>query len=87
MPMSVILGKAMTVKMHVPHAVMIVAMEVPPFANQLHAEQPAEPDEHESDNDFRRHGEWFGDRHTEDQDDRSDHQKHDGMADAPTEAD
>jgi hypothetical protein len=55
--MSVILCQAMTVKMHVPHAVMIVAMEVPPFANQLHAEQPAEPDEHESYDDFRCHGE------------------------------
>ncbi len=86
-PMTVMLGKAMTVEMHVPHAVMIVAMEVPPFANQLYAEQPAEPDEHESYDDFRRHGEWFGDRNTEDQDDRSDYQKNGGMSDPPAEAD
>ena len=85
MPMAMILGQPMTVKMRVPHAFVIVAMDVPPFAKQLHAEQTAESDEHESDAHFRRHSEWIGNRHTEDKDDGSDHQKNSGMADAPAE--
>ena len=60
-----ILRTAMTVKMHVTPAIVIVVMEMPSFSKQLHPEQNAKRDEHQSHDAFSGHRHRFRDRHTE----------------------
>ena len=84
--MTVIERVRMTVKMQVPHPVMIMVVQVPPLPNQFQAEHRAEHDEHESHDDLRRNGERAGYRDTKDEHDRAYEQQNGGMPDAPAEA-
>ena len=87
MGMTVILGMNVAMKMHMAPAVMIMAMKMPPFPNQFHAEQTAEDDEHESHESLGRDRKRFGNGHSEDEHDRADNEQHNRMTDAPAQTD
>ena len=84
--MTMSLGMAMAVKVHVAPAVMIVVMEMPPFTDQLHPEQRAQHDEHQPHERFRCDRKRFWDRYAEDQDDRADEEQDGGMPYPPAQA-
>ena len=73
----------MTVKVHVAPALMIVMMEMPPFTDQLHAEQGAQHDEHQSHEPFRCDRNRFWNRDAEHQDNGTHEQQDGGMAYSP----
>ena len=87
MQVAVALGAAMTVEMHVPGAIMIVMMEMPSFANELHAEKRAEHDEHESDQTFRGDGKRFGNGDSEHQHNCAHEQQHRRVPEPPAQTD
>jgi len=83
MGMTVIPGIAVTVKMQVARALVIMVMEMPPFPNQFHPEQTAEDDQHDADDAFCRRCKRLWDRHAEHEDDRSHEEQDSGMAHSP----
>jgi hypothetical protein len=87
MRMSMIVGLTMTVKMHMPHPVMIMVMEMPPLSDQLQTEQPPEHHQHKSHDSFRGDRKRFGNGHSEHEHDRANDEQHDGMTDAPAQTD
>jgi hypothetical protein len=62
MCVTVISRLRMAVKMHMPRTVMVVLMQVPALSQQLHAEQTAKRDEHESNHTFRHLCDRLGNR-------------------------
>jgi hypothetical protein len=86
MGVPVILGVKVAVKVHMAPAVVMMGMEMPPFANQFHAEETAEDDEHDTDDAFCRQRERLWDRDAKDQNNRPDQEQDDGMADSPAQA-
>ena len=87
MCVTVILRLRMAVKMHMPRTVMVVLMQVPAFSQQLHAEQTAKHDEHESNHTFRHLCDRLGNRDAQEQDDGSDKQQHRRVTESPTQPD
>jgi len=77
----------MTVEMHVPLPVMIVRMEMPPLTDQLHPEETAEQDQHESHEPFGGDRKRFRNWNAEDEHNGAHEEQNKGVADAPAETD
>ena len=84
MRVTVISRLRMAVEMYMPLSVMVVLMQVPALSQQLHAEQAAKRDEHDSDRTFSRVCDRMGKRDAQEQDDGSDKQQHHRVTESPT---
>ena len=87
MGVTVVFRMRMAVEMHVPRPVMVVLVQVPPFAKQFHAKQAAERHQHQSHNPLGCDRERFGNGNAEHKDNGADHEQHKRMADAPAQTD